>query len=205
VAYPPTAIPLLDKELGFHKDSPAVADYQLPESLGWDGEQGPFLRRDGANILVNFTDVGRADYVFNAMNGCFDMSQMRALTTKTVKYRMESLSRCYRALGCKAPYTQFWLVGFEQVTDWTAGGIGSSIARNLNGNSNNWATNCQLPMSSSDGFLFLLVQTTGSPTALTNSRRMEQSCDIIHIFQTDRKNIAHCILTADGNWVPQWI
>jgi hypothetical protein len=38
-----TAMPLLDEELGYHRNHPLVKDRKIKASRGWDGEQGPFF------------------------------------------------------------------------------------------------------------------------------------------------------------------
>src|SRR5215475_13888047 len=53
VQYAPTAIPLLDCELGYHKDHPLVRQRRAKRSHGWDGEQGPFFEKPSRRLYVN--------------------------------------------------------------------------------------------------------------------------------------------------------
>src|SRR4030095_2869950 len=93
----PTAIPLLDDEIGFHKNSPA-GQMMSKETFGWDGVQGPYLEFYDGKWRVNFADMGRADVVQNALDGNVDMSKLRNLTSAELVSRMACLRRCINYL-----------------------------------------------------------------------------------------------------------
>lgn len=200
--HPPTAIPLLDTEIGYHKESPMVTDHREPESYGWDGEQGPFITVNKPVIKVNFTDIGAADYVQNAVKNRFDMSQMRKLTIGEVKYRMYCLHRCYKAHP--QVFTDFWLVGAEAVADWKDGASGRCVPVTLHDGTHSWITQSRLKRSGK-GYLFMFCKTIGVPKHLDNSERMEPLCYEIYFFQVHATDIAVCTLNKSGNWNPVWI
>jgi hypothetical protein len=154
---------------------------------------------------VNFTDIGCADYVHNVLNGLFDMSLMRQLTTAIVKLRMNCLQRCYQTLGYKAPYTKFWLVGCEEVQDWTAGAAGTAVPKDLFGGSTTWATTRQLSAPSTEGYLLILADLSVPATSIPGSRRMNQKCDTLYVFQVDKENATYCILNQANGWTPKWM
>ncbi len=66
----PTAVPLTDEEIGIHPSHPGLKDpsNHLAPKYGWDGEQGPCLEKNGDKFCINFTDIGRADYVANLLS-----------------------------------------------------------------------------------------------------------------------------------------
>ncbi len=153
----PTAIPLLDNELGIVQTN----------TTGWDGEQGPFLEKDGnSRWCVNFTDLGRADYVQNALDGRFDMSKLRNLNTRQLITRMECLKKCIKAIGHNRDVvgqTVLWLVSAEQLDTGTSSphfsaiGIPADLAAN---GDHSWA---QVPQFNTDkgdySYLFVLANT----------------------------------------------
>lgn len=199
--HPPTAVPLLDNELGLHSSSPAVLHYYQSASTGWDGEQGPFIIKKGKKIFVHFTEIGRADYVQNVLNGLFDMSSLRKITTAEIKFRMLCLKKCYERIHMR--HTDLWLVGAEKVENWANGANGYCIPRDLYQNNNQWCTQSRLN-DASPGYLYLFAKTIYTPSLITGTKRMEQSCDELYIFQVSRQKIAHCHLRAYGEWIPKW-
>lgn len=95
----PTAIPLLDEELGFHPKHPRVQANEVAASLGWDGECGPFFMRtaDGKQV-VNYADILRSDYVTHALNGRLDRSKLAHIDSEELIRRMDCLRLCIQAL-----------------------------------------------------------------------------------------------------------
>jgi hypothetical protein len=200
---PPTALPLLDNELGYNALSPAVADYGLKETTGWDGEQGPCLKAGAGTVIVNFTDIARADYVQNALKGEFDMSQLRKITTAEMKFRMSCLSRSYKALGL--PTTALWMVGAEKVADWAQGANGYCIPKNLVAGGNGWITQSKLAKGG-EGYLYVFAKMDESiVNPMPNSKRALQKCTDVYAFQLTADELKYCKLSASNSWAPQWM
>ncbi len=95
----PTAIPLLDEELGYHPNHPRVQAGDVPPSRGWDGEYGPYLETlaDGRRC-VNYADIFRSDYVANALRGHFDASRLVHIDSCELIRRMACLGLCIEHL-----------------------------------------------------------------------------------------------------------
>ena len=159
----PTAIPLLDNELGFNDQSPAVKYYGQRITLGWDGEQGPFLEltskkdnKDEISWHVNFTDLGRADYVENTLQNILDMSKLRELDGKELNFRMHCLNLCLQKLNqfkYPDPTENLWLISAEKV-NWNKTANGHGIPKHLLTDNNNWAIQPKNGMNS-DGYLYV--------------------------------------------------
>ena len=62
----PTAIPMLDEEIGLHPSHPLVLKGMAAACRGWDGEYGPYLTPEG---MAEYADIYRSDYVANALAG----------------------------------------------------------------------------------------------------------------------------------------
>lgn len=158
----PTAVPLLDQEIGIHPSHPGLSEPQLlpSPSFGWDGEQGPCLERVGEKFYINFTDIGRADYVWNLRDGGpgFDMSSLRDLTCQELIARMDALRLCKTTIeGNHSEFSKYWLVSAEKVTDWSnPAAIG--VPPNLVGNDKNWIRSAQRGITGS-GYLYILADT----------------------------------------------
>jgi hypothetical protein len=107
----PTAIPLLDAEVGYHADNPRR---QGPPSFGWDGEQGPFI----AGNVVNYTSIVRSDYVSHAFkDGTFSGARLAPLDAAELIARMDALRLCIQSLPEKTDEvdeTKLWLVHAEK-------------------------------------------------------------------------------------------
>ncbi len=159
----PTAIPLLDEEIGIHKDSPCT-DQSKKGSLGWDGEQGPFLQMHDNKWYVNFTDLGRADYVDNALHQRVDASKLRELTSLELITRMSCLKKCIRDATNMFHLdggSDLWLVSAEKI-DWgkqkqfDAHGIPDK----LKGNDKDWAKNISKNIDQKEScYLFVFADT----------------------------------------------
>ncbi|MCZ6786705.1 MAG: hypothetical protein O7E54_06015, partial [Planctomycetota bacterium] len=116
----PTAIPILDGELGYHARHPKVASGALSESRGWDGEQGPFLEFHDGALVVNFTEIRRADYVANALAGSFRTSPLVDVDAAELIRRIDALRRCLKALppeGDMVSSTELVLVYAEALSE----------------------------------------------------------------------------------------
>jgi len=108
----PTAIPLLDDELGHHRDHPRVRAKEVPEARGWDGEHGPFFERHGDRLCVNFADIVRADYVTNALDKLIRTDRVSHLKTQDILDRVDALRLAIRKIDPEGSVTQTkqWLV-----------------------------------------------------------------------------------------------
>ncbi|MET1028381.1 MAG: hypothetical protein ABWY00_14525, partial [Dongiaceae bacterium] len=120
----PTAIPLLDAELGWHPQNPRKPAGEK-ESWGWDGEQGPFIT---ATNEVNFCDFWRSDYVSNVLAGRFGSSLLGQVDSAEMIARMDALRLCIQALPGEhvVAKTDLWLVHAEHATVPSSAGAPAS-------------------------------------------------------------------------------
>ena len=163
----PTAIPLMDDELGFHKNSPA-GQMMKKETFGWDGVQGPYLVKRNGRWVVNFADVGRSDVVHNALDGNIDMSKLRNLTSAELISRMACLKKTienlpktnfkgYKGEDRMVAFTTWWLVSAEPVNFGSENAKGWGIPNNLVGMDTNWVTDKTNAKVNGKGYLFVIV------------------------------------------------
>ena len=120
--YSPTAIPMLDNELGYHRDNPQVRARHVKASIGWDGEVGPFFEQVNGETYVNFASVDRSDYVTNSLDGTLNCKEIHPVTSDDVIERMEALQACIFSLPPSNDFvanTRLWLVRAEYVDDWS--------------------------------------------------------------------------------------
>lgn len=191
----PVSVPLMDDEIGLHADSPAVKQHALStETLGWDGEQGPFLEKRDDKITVNFTDLGRADYVQNVLDNHTDMSKLRRLRTPTLIARMDALRVSVKQIEKRdnIAYSRLWLVSAEEITDWNKGALAWGIPNDLFGNNNNWAKTFQSALNNSPapGHLYVFAKTTGKTEFVdSHGKRKWQECDTIYVCQVTPNSI----------------
>ncbi|MGB8193797.1 MAG: hypothetical protein WCF67_17830 [Chitinophagaceae bacterium] len=199
---PATSVPLMDNEIGYHAESPFVKEHNNATTFGWDGEQGPFLHVLNEKLYVNFSDIGRADYVKNILdaNVGFNMQLLRDIESSEIINRMECLRKTIRAIdNRKVEFTKLWLISAEKVNDWTQGAPGYGIPRNLIGNNNSWATNAR-PGISGSGYLFVFAdaqqETKEELKAFydSNRKRRTQVCRKIYICQVTPESLAWCKL-----------
>ncbi len=116
----PTAMPLLDPELGYHPDHPRVAAGAV-SAPGWDGEFGCFFEPVDGRLFVNHASFDRSDYVTNTLHGLIDLRHTAKVDAAELIRRMEALRSCIAALppGTDAVNTtRLWLVTAEAVRDW---------------------------------------------------------------------------------------
>jgi hypothetical protein len=180
---PNTSIPLMDDEIGYHEKSPQVLQHHESYSYGWDGEQGPFLfidEIDGKKLKVNFTDIGRADYVENLQNPSigFDMSKLRSINSFELINRMDCLRKAIKSIdkNNKVSQTNYWLISAEKVDDWNLGAKALGIPDNLVGSSNSWAKNSRGLTGAGYLFVFALTKIKKLKDELEspNSKRRNQ-------------------------------
>jgi hypothetical protein len=117
----PTAIPLLDGELGYHPHHPAVTAGQVASHRGWDGEYGPFFENTADGLHVNYASIDRSDYVSNCLAGQIDVRLTSGIDAAGLIRRMEVLRRCIKALPSsrdRVSSTNLWLITAEAVADW---------------------------------------------------------------------------------------
>ena len=122
---PPTAIPMLDGELGYHPKHPAALAGKVTAGAGWDGEHGPFFEEDDGDTYVNYASIGRSDYVGNALKRTIRVNDTSGVTSNDLIARMEALQRCIAALppgDDLVSRTRLWLVRAEAVADWSRHG-----------------------------------------------------------------------------------
>lgn len=161
---PNTSIPLMDEEIGYHEKSPQVLQHRELPSYGWDGEQGPFLlidEKDSNKLKVNFTDIGRADYVENLLNPTigFNMSKLRGINSSELINRMDCIRKAIKSIdkNNKVSQTNYWLISAEKVANWDVGANAFGIPDNLIGNSNSWAKKSK--ELNGAGYLFVFAKT----------------------------------------------
>ncbi len=197
----PTAIPLMDDELGFHDKSPA--NTKKKSSTGWDGEQGSFLERIDNDIswYVNFTDLGRADYVQNALDGKFDMSKLRELTSRKLISRMECLKKCVKKIDGNLQIvgkTELWLISAEELENNSMTNFeGNGIPVNLIGRDKDWATRVLFKVNAEEHcYLFVFANTITDASqqfikwAETGNqvKRRRQMCNTLYVCQVSDSN-----------------
>lgn len=108
----PTALPMLDDELGYHPSHPlAGANTTRP---GWDGEYGPFLTEAGE---VDHADIHRSDYVANALRGQMLYGAFEHVDSAELIRRIAALRHAVAACdGGEVPsHTRLWLVSARQI------------------------------------------------------------------------------------------
>ena len=107
----PTAIPMLDPELGYHPDNPRRVG---PPSFGWDGEQGPFI----AGNAVDYASITRSDYVSHALTDkTFSGARLKDVDSVELIARMDALRLCIQNLpesSAQVDHTKLWLIHAEK-------------------------------------------------------------------------------------------
>lgn len=116
----PTALPLLDSELGYHPQHPQVKAGEVTSQQGWDGEYGPFFE-DFEGLFVNFANKDRSDYISNALADQIRGSELAQVDSIELIQRMEALRFCIRVLppNDTVSTTQLLLVAAAKIADWT--------------------------------------------------------------------------------------
>jgi hypothetical protein len=198
----PTSIPLMDIELGFHENSPAFRGVNAltGKFIGWDGEQGPFLEKIEDKVFVNFTDIGRADFVDNALHGLLDMSLLRDKSCAELISRMECLRICLKQIDKNniVASSALWLVSAEEVEDWKNGAKGRGIPPEMFGNKE-WATKAQEKIEGK-GFLYVFINAKRDykgeedwvDSIERKGKRRRQLCEDIFVCQVTEDAVSWC-------------
>lgn len=116
---PPTAIPMLDSELGLHPLHPSA---NASSKQGWDGEYGPFFESTAAGLVINHANVERSDYVSNALANKIHFAGLNEVSTAELLLRMEGLRACIAHLPPQSdnvPSSRLILVQAERVGNWS--------------------------------------------------------------------------------------
>lgn len=207
----PTAIPLLDDELGFHRDAPHGAGLN---SFGWDGEQGPYLEKINGKWKVNFTDLRRADVVQNTLDGNLDMSKLRELTSKELLSRMACLRLCISKLPKKnfetkeqlskmVGFTYHWLVSAEKVAWGAEDAKAYGLPADIVGKNKDWIVNKANAKVAGPGYLFVFVDAEKDNTHFdwADYKRRRLVCNTIYICQvTEKRVVWKEILKGPKEW-----
>ncbi len=189
----PTAVPLLDNELGFHKNSPAGVAMKK-ESFGWDGVQGPFMENINGKWKINFADMGRADVVENALEGNVDMSKLRELTSGELISRMACLKKCiahiptvnfkgYKSAPRMVAFTRWWLISAEPVHFGKENAQGWGIPNTLVGTDTLWVTDKSNAKVSGKGYLYVIVDVNGKKVTWDGFGRRRVDCTKMYVCQ----------------------
>jgi hypothetical protein len=205
----PTAIPLLDLEIGLHPMSAACVDHRQNPRNGWDGEQGPFLQPIGdGSFQVNFADLARTDTVKKTLDIGLDLSQLRLLSSSELRKRMT----CLRLSILKLPETVFnrrlidrhadiqfakspsmtalWMISAEAV-NWKNGATGLGIPLAFAGNTFfPQLIKAQSPGISGDGYLFVFALTKNESEQVDATNRNTQPCTSVFVCQVTETAIA---------------
>jgi len=215
-----TAIPLLDNEIGFHKNSPACKTLMEKESFGWDGVQGPYLDMRDGKWVVNFADMGRADVVQNALDGNVDMSKLRELTSAELISRMACLKKCienlpktnfkgYKGADKMVALTTWWLVSAEPVNFGNENGKGWGVPANLVGSDTSWVTDKMNAKVKGKGYLFVIVDAakmTNKNVIWDNFGRRVGATPLIYVAQVveDPSGTPHLALATVKKGKVSW-
>jgi hypothetical protein len=115
----PTAMPLLDDELGYHFDHPLRVAGKVQQSDGWDGEQGCFLEQSGD--VVNVADIDRSDYVANLRDKKLSFTRLGHISSDEMFHRMLALRDAVAKVDSNtAPAeTDYLLLSMEPVAEWS--------------------------------------------------------------------------------------
>ncbi len=145
----PTAIPMLDGELGYHPDHPAVKAGKIKTGRGWDGEHGPFFEDIDGTEYVNYASIDRSDYVGNTLKGAIRANNTSGVSSNDLIARMVALQDCIAKLPTGnglVSQTELWLVRAETVADWSRNGENADPA-----------------MLTGPGFLYEFADVRGNP------------------------------------------
>lgn len=211
----PTAIPLLDDELGFHKNSPAGL-IMKKESFGWDGVQGPFMEYSDGMWKINFADISRADVVQNALDGNVDMSRLRKLTSDELISRMVCLKKCienlpkinfkgYGSAPRMAAFTRWWLVSAEPVNFGKDDAKGWGIPNTLIGSDTKWVTDKSNAKVAGKGYLNVIVDVHKKNVTWDGFGRRRVDCTKVHVCQvTDLPNGPQLAIASVKDGKAKW-
>jgi hypothetical protein len=117
----PTAMPLMDYELGYHPRHEKVRAGLVESNPGWDGEYGPFFETVGGKDYVNYADIRRSDLVSNALRNELTIRLTAPIDSDQMIARMEALRASIKAFPPGEDVvstTGLWLVAAEAVATW---------------------------------------------------------------------------------------
>jgi hypothetical protein len=155
----PTAIPMLDNELGYHPRHPdcPVSARATGGTRGWDGEQGPFLEQTGETRVANYADIMRSDYVSNAFDGRISAAALAGVDSDELIDRMDCLRLAIQTAGSgRVDETSFWLIYAAPVADWSAVAVPGA------------------PPLAGKGYRYEFVVPQGAPVPSDDMRRLRQ-------------------------------
>lgn len=168
----PTAIPLTDEELGIHPKNAHTLG--VSSKNGWDGEYGPFLESDPDGEFVNYADISRSDYSFNAWKGFMNMDLLKKVTTSQLIARMKALQKSILELlppqNDAIITNRLWLVSFQEINDWST---------------QNDRMNAQLNGSGFQ-FIFITPKSNTPITDTTDIKRLRMKVDKKYECQLDK-------------------
>ena len=116
----PTAIPMLDEEIGLHPSHPLVLKGMAATCRGWDGEYGPYLTPEG---MAEYADIYRSDYVANALAGNMLFGALQHVDAAELIRRIRALRHAVAACdpGQTPAHTRLWLISVRRVDDRSPG------------------------------------------------------------------------------------
>jgi hypothetical protein len=185
-----TSIPLLDGELGYHREHPRVRAGEVAESIGWDGDFGPFLIAVDGQRFVDASNPLRADQSRAALDSRVGFSGLELVTTNQFIERMEALGWCRRKFQKEFDVSSSWLVTCEFVKDWS-----------------DW-TSRLVPRAdkklTGEGliFIFALVQTPGRDHGSPPLRRRFQVVNTLEIHLAELAGFSKLEILRDENEKP---
>lgn len=205
----PTAIPMLDEELGLHPRHPDVAAHHAISAPGWDGEFGPFIESlDSGEKVVNYADILLSDYVYNTDTGPLGTQVFAEIDSAEMIARMDCLRLCRQVLpdfrgkrmtakkadrgkrmtakkvdrGKRKGQNPLWLVTAKKVDNWT-GRAGHSQVKGK-------------------GYLFVFVRPSGKITKRRDPRESNRKLQPIDgpVYTCEVTRKAICWTTGDGEY-----
>jgi hypothetical protein len=160
--------------------------------------------------MVNFTDLGRADYVQNYLDNKFDMSKLRNLSSRELVARMEALKKSIKVLAkTMVAHTSLWLISAEKLKRETSIFEGNGIPFNIIGEDKSWATRVRprLNLKTQEKcYLFLFAETEKDKTRGdrkwaekgTTVKRRRQKCETLYCCQISETNISYRKIIENG-------
>jgi hypothetical protein len=180
---PPTATPMLDRELGYHPDHPKVRAGAATTNRGWDGEHGPFFETVGGVEFVNHANIVHSDYVANSLANAITVRLTAAIDSEELTDRMEALKSCLDELPPDIDLvsdTQLWLVTAERIADWATEPSRASAAL------------------SGKGLLFVFATTDGVENDTADVRRLRMR--VVDKFDCQVAGKTLCWRQGGGPW-----
>ena len=173
-----TALPLTDQELGLSPESVLVQNGEA-ETVGWDGEYGPYFTYSDNKLVVNYASIERSDYLTNYMTGRFDFSCLRQINRSEVDARMSVLAQANKELlqGKDLDKSGYWLVSFVKVMNWTAYSTYANLPADIIEVSN---LTKEFLSQKGDGYFLIFAKYSTDSILTENLRRKIQPIDSLH-------------------------